>query len=121
MPKLIRLYIQSVLIGFGLSAAFAALLVWRDIGGLGRLILGSDQGYIALAMLVICNGVIFSGVQFALRVMAMAEGDGAKGGGLRARVMEVLARGLPMAQPIRRPVKVPVVAKAPRRHPRPRG
>ena len=31
MPKLIKLYITSVAFGFGLSAAFLALLLWQDL------------------------------------------------------------------------------------------
>lgn len=73
MPELVRLYIRQVAIGFGLSAVFVALLLWLDIGGLGRLILASDVGYVAVAMLVVFNGIVFAGVQFAISVMRMQE------------------------------------------------
>jgi hypothetical protein len=83
MPALIRLYIQSVLIGFAISAGFAVVLIWLDIKGLGHLILTSPQGWIAALMLFVFNGIIFAGVQFALRVMMMAEKDEGPRGGLR--------------------------------------
>ena len=80
MPALIRLYIQSVAIGFAISAGFAVLLVWQDVMGIGRLVLASPQGWIAALMLFVFNGIIFAGVQFGLRVMLMAEDEGPKGG-----------------------------------------
>jgi len=81
MPKLVRLYVQSVALGFVISAGFTAGLIWVDVAGIGHLILGSDIGWIAVAMLVVFNGIVFSAVQFAFRVMAMAEVDeGPKGG-----------------------------------------
>ena len=83
MPRLVRLYIQSVAIGFALSAAFVAALVWQDVMGIGHLILGSPSGWIAAAMLVVFNGIVFAGVQFGLRVMMLAEDDDTPRGGLR--------------------------------------
>jgi TRAP-type C4-dicarboxylate transport system permease small subunit len=81
MPELIRLYIRSVLVGFGISAVFTAALVWWDVAGIGHLILGSDIGWIAAAMMVFFNGIVFAAVQFAVKIMAMADdGDGPKGG-----------------------------------------
>jgi len=73
MPKLVRLYIRHVAIGFGLSAVFVGLLLWLNIANLGHLILTSDKGWIAIYMLFIGNGVVFAGVQFAIMVMRMAE------------------------------------------------
>ena len=81
MPELVRLYIRSVALGFLISVAFTAGLVWWDVAGIGHLILGSDIGLVAAAMMVVFNGIVFAGVQFAFRVMAMAETDeGPKGG-----------------------------------------
>lgn len=92
MPKLIRLYIQSVAIGFGLSAGFAVLMVGFDVMGIGHLILGSSSGLVALAMLIVFNGVVFSGVQFGLRVMLMAADDTPPRGGLRQHLMPLPVR-----------------------------
>jgi len=86
MPKLIRLYIVNVAIGFALAAVFVALLVWMNVAGVGRLILGSDIGWVAALMLVMFHGVVFGGVQFAIAVMRMAEPEdrpkGPRGGRL---------------------------------------
>jgi hypothetical protein len=91
MPKLVRLYIQSVAIGFALSVAFVAALVVMDVAGLQGLILGSSMGLVAAAMLVVFNGVIFAGAQFAYAIMQMADKDeGPRGGrGLRQELIPV--------------------------------
>ncbi len=89
MPKLIRLYMTNVAIGFGLAAVFVALLVWQDVAGLGRLILGSEMGLVAGAMMVMFNGVVFAGVQFAIAVMRMAEDDTPPRGGLRQHLTPI--------------------------------
>ena len=98
MPALVRLYIQSVALGFLVSAAFTAGLLWLDVAGIGHLILASDIGWIAAAMLVIFNGIVFSAVQFAFRVMAMAEPGDDTTGGRGAR------------EPVLRPAPVRVMA-----------
>jgi TRAP-type C4-dicarboxylate transport system permease small subunit len=85
MPDLIRLYLRSVALGFAISAAFTAGLVWWDVAGIGHLILGSDIGWIAAAMMVVFNGIVFSAVEFAVRIMAMAEDDAGPKGGHAAR------------------------------------
>ncbi len=83
MTQLVSLYIRSVAIGFGVAAAFTAGLVWFDVAGLGHLIIGSDIGWVAAAMMVVFNGIVFSAVQFAVSVMGMAEQDDTPRGGLR--------------------------------------
>ena len=85
MPDLVRLYVRSGIVGFALSAAFTTGLVWWDVAGIGRLILGSDIGWIAVAMMVFFNGIVFAAVQFAVRIMGMAEDHGRPQGGHRAR------------------------------------
>ena len=91
MPRLVRLYIQSVAIGFGLSAGFVAALMWSNVASVGALIAGAgSMGWVAIAMLVVFFCILFSGVQFAIRIMLMAEDDGPKGG-LRQRIRHVLA------------------------------
>ena len=97
MPKLVRLYIYSVGLGFLISAAFTAGLLWLDIAGIGHLVLGSDIGWIAAVMLVVFNGIVFSAVQFSIRVIGMAEGEDDPKGGHGAQV----------------PVLVPVAARGP--------
>ncbi|MCU0826452.1 MAG: hypothetical protein MUE52_03390 [Tabrizicola sp.] len=81
MPELVSLYVRSVAIGFGIAGVFTGSLIWWDVAGIGHLILGSDIGLVAAAMLVVFNGIVFSAVQFAFRVMGMAEdADGSQGG-----------------------------------------
>jgi hypothetical protein len=75
MPKLIKLYIQQVIIGFGLSAAFTAILVYFDIANLQRLLLGSSDGLLGLFLIFFFNGLVFAGVQFAIRIMRMGYED----------------------------------------------
>ena len=90
MPKLIRLYIVNVLIGFGLAAVFVGMLLWFNIANLWHLISTSDQGWLALLILWISNGIIFAGVQFGIAVMKMKDDDDddGPGGGVRERVMQ---------------------------------
>lgn len=91
MPKLIRLYIQSIVVGFALSVAFVAALVVMDVAGLQGLILGSSMGMVAAAMLVVFNGIIFAGAQFAYVIMRMADcDDGPRGGrGVRQELIPI--------------------------------
>ena len=84
MPKLIRLYITSALIGFALSAGFLGLLVWLNIAGLGHLVLQTALGAVGGLMLFVMNGIIFAGVQFAFAVMRLADDDDEPRGGLHA-------------------------------------
>lgn len=106
MPELIRLYIRSVALGFAISAVFTACLIWWDVAGIGHLILGSDIGLVAAAMMVVFNGIVFSAVQFAFKIMAMAEDDAGPRGGHGAR------------EPVLVPVPVPVASRKARHVPR---
>lgn len=99
MHPLIRLYIRSVILGFVLAGLFTGLLLGLDVAHLRHLVLSSSLGWLAVLMLVFFNGLVFSGVQFAIRVMAMAESHPPKGG---------------RRQPAM-PVAVPVAVPAPRR------
>lgn len=73
MPRLVRLYLFSIAIGFFLALIFSGLLVFADIGGLRHLILEHPSGWLAAGMLVFFHGILFSGVQFAIAVMRLAE------------------------------------------------
>lgn len=86
MPKLIRLYIVNVAIGFAVALAFVTGLVWCDVANLRQLILGSDQGVLAFGLLVMFHGVVFGGVQFAIAVMRLAEDDSGPRNGRRPPV-----------------------------------
>lgn len=71
MPKLIRLYIDSVLVGLALAVAFMAVLVVLDIAHLQRLVLRAEGGFLAAGMVVLFFGGLFSSVQFAVRVVLL--------------------------------------------------
>lgn len=90
MPRLVRLYIISVLIGLVLSILFTALLLLLDVAGLRHLVLGSTAGWLAGLMLVIFNTIVFSGVQFGIRIMALGESKPPRGG-LRAPATPILS------------------------------
>ncbi|WP_136635405.1 hypothetical protein [Pseudooceanicola onchidii] len=95
MPKLVRLYIRNVLLGFVIAAIFVALLMAFDVGGLRHLLTGSSSGYLAIGMLWFANGIVFAGVQFALAVMALRERPGPRGGtpvGLTPAPVRVVAK-----------------------------
>ncbi|MCE6951702.1 hypothetical protein LAZ40_14530 [Cereibacter sphaeroides] len=105
MPQLVRLYIVNVLIGFGIAIAFVAALVALDVGGLWHLVLETDMGWLGGLMLVMFNGVVFAGVQFAIAVMRMADPeDGTPPGGRAKRPL----------RPVRAEL-VPVLVQAPAR------
>jgi len=103
MPKLIALYIRQIFVGFGLSAVFVGVLLYTNVANLGHLVSTSDIGWVAVAMLFMFNGLVFSGVQFAITVMRMGDEDNAPRGGRR----------VPVATDI--PVRVEATATADRR------
>jgi len=101
MPKLVRLYIVSVALGFGIAALFAAALIGFDVAGLRHLALGEP---LAIFLLWFFNGIVFSGVQFAYAIMRMAEKPQPPRGGRAVRVT---------AEPVR--VRAEARAPAPQR------
>ena len=98
MPKLIKLYILNVMIGFAIAGAFVAMLLWFNVMGLWHLVSTSDSGLLAVFILWFMNGIVFAGVQFGWAVMALAEKDnGPRGGTPLAH--EFLAIAVPVDQP----------------------
>ncbi|WP_065335202.1 hypothetical protein [Tritonibacter mobilis] len=81
MPELIKLYIRSALWGLVLAAIFVGILLWFNIANLGALVFGSDAGVVAVLALWISNAVVFGGVQFGFKIMAMAEREAPPRGG----------------------------------------
>lgn len=100
LPRLVRLYIRQVAIGFGLSAIFVGLLLGLDVAGLRTLILSTQGGAIAAFLLFFFNGLVFAGVQFAITIMRMAQPEGSPPRG---------GRKAPVAT--RQPARVRVAAK----------
>lgn len=97
MPKLVRLYITQVAIGFGIAAAFVAMLLWFDVANLWHLVTHDEQGLLAVVMLWVLNGIVFAGVQFGIAVMRMQQNDDTPRGGHHRPVM----RHEPVAIPVR--------------------
>mgnify|MGYP002843178626 CR=1 FL=1 len=64
MPKLIKLYITQVAIGFALAGVFVGMLLWFDIANLWHLVTHSDKGVLAVVVLWFANGIVFAGVHF---------------------------------------------------------
>ena len=75
MPKLVTLYIRHTLIGFGLAAVFVALLFWFNVANLWHLVTNDPAGYLAAFLLVMFNGIVFSGVQFGIALMRIGGDD----------------------------------------------
>lgn len=88
MPELVRLYIRHVVIGFLLGALFTALLLWLNVANLWHLVTSTRGGSLAVLMLTLFNSFVFSGVQFAIAVMGLAEDEG-RAGGTRAPLAEL--------------------------------
>lgn len=73
MPNLVRLYIRQTLIGFAIAVAFVAMLLWFNVANLWHLVTATPEGPLAVFLLVMFHGIVFSGVQFGISVMRMAE------------------------------------------------
>ncbi|MBB3984573.1 hypothetical protein J4E08_09570 [Sagittula sp. NFXS13] len=101
MPKLIKMYITHCVAGFGLSALFVGALLFYNIANLGHLVSTSPVGWIAVGMLFFGNGIVFAGVQFAISIMRMGEGDGPSGGRRAPRITGERARVTAEAAPRR--------------------
>ncbi|WP_319824343.1 hypothetical protein [Thalassovita sp.] len=96
MPKLVRLYITNVLIGFAIAAAFVGMLLYFNLGNLWHLVTHSDAGVLAVVILWFANGIVFAGVQFAIAVMRLKDDGDGKGGGRRDPVRVDMSRMIPV-------------------------
>lgn len=106
MTELVRLYLRNIFFGFLLALTFVTLLMVLNVGGLWDLIGNSDIGLLAVAMLLMFNTLLFSGVQFAISVMRMAGRDRPRGPGRRSAV-----RHLPLGYGKMTPVKVAATSR----------
>ncbi|MDU8943435.1 hypothetical protein [Ovoidimarina sediminis] len=75
MPKLVALYIRHTLIGFGAAVGFVALLFWFNVANLWHLVTHDPLGPLAAFLLVMFNGIVFSGVQFGIAIMRLGARD----------------------------------------------
>ncbi|MDS9468016.1 hypothetical protein RGQ15_10605 [Paracoccus sp. MBLB3053] len=85
MPRLVKLYLVSIVWGICLALAFTALLIGFDVAGLRGLVIETRGGSIAVAMLAIFHALLFSGVQFGIFVMRMASDDNPRSRGGRLK------------------------------------
>lgn len=108
MPRLVRLYITQVLIGFLLSAIFVSALLYMNIGNLWHLVTHTSGGLIAVIMLWIFNGIVFAGVQFSISIMRMQRKETPPGGGKRDRILPAPQMAMDM-------VAIPVKAERAKR------
>ncbi len=88
MPKLVRLYIVNVAIGFALAFAFVSAIVWLDVGGLRHLVTGTEMGWLAFFMMVVFNGMTGGYIENELSILwssvellTIQSGDVYKGAG----------------------------------------
>ncbi|MGR3760149.1 hypothetical protein ACUXV3_08440 [Roseobacteraceae bacterium NS-SX3] len=102
MPKLVKLYIRNVAIGFAIAGGFVAMLLWFNVMNLWHLVTQSEAGLLAVFILWFMNGIVFAGVQFGWAVMSLAE---KKDGGPR--------RGTPVVHSFK-PAEVKAEAPSPR-------
>lgn len=112
MPELVRLYLRNVALGLLLSLIFVGALLWLNVANLWHLVSSTREGPIAVVMLVMFNAVVFSGVQFGIAVMRMAEPEDRGSGGRKSPE--------PLVQPANAGALIPVTAAARAPH-RPRG
>ena len=98
MPKLIRLYITQVLIGFGIAGAFVAMLLYFNLANLWHLVTHSPSGLLAVFILWFANGIVFAGVQFAIAVMRLKDDDDSGSGGRRDPIRVDMTRMIPIRQ-----------------------
>ncbi len=91
MPKLIRLYIVNVALGFVIALAFVSAIVFFDVANLRHLVMNTELGWLAFVMMVVFNGIVFAGVQFAYAVMSLAENNDTPKGGKKQGITAQLA------------------------------
>jgi len=100
MPILVRFMLKHALFGYGVAFVFVATVLVLDLGGLATLMLGSDLGLLAMALLFFFTGLTFASLQMGIAIMTLRperkEGDGS----------DVTARPLPaLLLPSRIPVR----------------
>jgi len=69
MPKLIRLYLDSLLVGLALAIVLLCALAVTDIGGVGRRVLSAPDGPAAMTSILVFAAGLFSSILFAIAVV----------------------------------------------------
>lgn len=73
MPHLVRIYLHSAVVGLLLACCFVAALLALDVAHLRHLMFSSGIGWLAVAIMIAFNAILFGGVQFAITIMGQAE------------------------------------------------
>lgn len=68
MPPLARFLLRHALIGFGIAVPFVGMLLWFNVAGLRTLIVESDMGLAAAALLTFFVGLTFGSLQMGIAV-----------------------------------------------------
>ncbi len=92
MPPLIRFLLKWSLIGMAAGAAFAALLLAANLGGLGGMWLRSEQPVLWFLVLALSFGVSFAQVTVLAAVLLRSD-FGGKGDGVNDRLARWKAGG----------------------------
>lgn len=99
MPPLVKVYIRQCVFGLALSVVFVAGLIALDVAHLRHLVTSSDVGILAVCLLVLFNGIVFAGVQFAIAIMGMQERPEPPSGGRRQTGANPRLALVPVAAP----------------------
>lgn len=75
LPRIVRVYIANCMIGFSLSAIFTGLILWFNVANIGYLVGAVEGGWLAVIMLFVFNGIVFSGVQTGIVIMTIGDDD----------------------------------------------
>ncbi len=96
MPAHIRFILTHAAVGFGISIAFTALLLWFNVANLWHLVTHTTEGPIAVIMLVVFGGITFGSAQIGYKIMTLSKDDDDQDGGK--------CDALPLVEPV--PVRI---------------
>lgn len=83
MSSLLKFLLRNAAIGFIIAAIFVGLLVVSDTGGVGSLIMNSNDGVLAVSLLTFFVGLTFASAQMGFAVMLSGKDDQDKRSGLK--------------------------------------
>lgn len=86
MPDHIKLILRHAFFGFLIALAFVAGLLALNVANLWHLVTHTDEGPIAVLMLVVFCTITFGSVQIGYKIMTMGEEDDEPRGGKRDAV-----------------------------------
>ncbi len=112
MPKLIRFVVLHAAIGWVVAAVFMAALLATDPGGIGSLLLRSQEHPLPVLLLWFFTGLTFGSAQVGAAVMLLAsDRPRPPGGGVATRAMAAMRDRIGPARPAARRATVPVAVR----------